>query len=83
MIPVEVILPDGTRGKGRINPSAPLAEILEDIVRGFNLGDPKDFHIALSPQSLKQPPQGYTPSPGDIIRIYRARDLRGPAFEKD
>ena len=83
MISVEVILPDGKRGKGRVDPSAPWAEILEDIVRGFDLGNPKDFRIGLLPLSLQQPPQGYILSPGDVIHIYKARDLRGPAFERE
>jgi len=82
MVEIIVILPDGTKGKGQVDPSATIDEIKADIVKAFGLGDPGDFEIGFSPTSKKQALQNYTVLSGDIIRIYKSSDLRGPAFKR-
>lgn len=85
MIDIEVILPDGHKETGTVDPSASFDEIKADMVAAFDLGDdPSDFEILMvpNPRAKRQSLQNFKPSTGDVFVIQRSKALRGKAFAR-
>jgi len=82
MIEVNVrVLPEGTRRRARIDPSAPFEKIKADMVKAIGLGDPDEYEMSISPKLTRLSYQSLRPSPGDLLILIRKEDLIGSSVE--
>ena len=81
MIEIQVILPNGTKRRGKIDPSASLEKNKTDIVNALGLGPPEEYDLAVSPRIKTQSLQNYRPRPGDTFILIEIDRLQGSSFE--
>ena len=80
LVEVEIILPDGSRRSGRLDPEAAFEDMKDSIMRAFMVGeDPDRYDIAIIPRSKNTAP-GYRIGSNDVILIVAATISRGPIF---
>lgn len=83
LVEVEILLPDGSKKSGRLDPDASLKDMKDSIIEAYLPNEnPNRYEMAIVPRS-ENTPEGYKISSGDAILIVEAKVSRGPVFIPD
>jgi hypothetical protein len=77
---VDLILPNGRRINGEIDPTATLENIKRDLVSALNLGNTEDYDLLLDPSKKSAVIGEYKPGDGDTVLLIRSRFMPGASF---